>query len=94
MWGVISSHSKVQSEKARELQRAEIWLASSVIYLVYLLFHIAFIVNLDNSFWIPLWQRVIHGSLGIPSWERCGGWACALILGSTLVLTAWRVRLI
>jgi hypothetical protein len=97
MWGVIHSHSRVQSEKARELQRAQIWLAASVVCLVYLLLHIALTSNPNYNLWISSWQRVIHGHLGIPSWEHCGGWACSLILGLTLAIAAWRswlVRLI
>lgn len=97
IWGAIHAHSRVQSEKARELQRAQVWLMASVIYLVYLLLHIAFVVNLDNKFWIPFWQRMIEGHLRIPGWQSCGGWACPLILGLTLALVirrTWRVRLI
>jgi hypothetical protein len=97
MWGVLHKHSLVQSEKARELQRAQIWLAASVVYLVYLLLHIALIVNFDNNFWVPGWHRVVEGHLGIPGWQSCGGCACALILGLTLALAiwrSWRVRLI
>jgi hypothetical protein len=98
MWGTIQSHGKIHREKARELQRAQIWLAGSVVYLLYLLFHVAFLRSFINNFWITLWQRsVIHGPLGIPGWERCGGYGCALILGLTLALIAWRawrVRLV
>lgn len=96
MWGTIHSHGKVQSEKARELQRAQIWLAGSVVFLVYLLFHVAFL-SLVANFWIPLWQHMIQGYLGIPSWEHCGGYGCFLILGLTLALIirrAWLVRLV
>lgn len=97
IWGAIHAHSRVQSEKARELQRAQVWLMASVVYLVYLLLHIAFVVNLDNKFWVPFWQRMIEGHLRIPGWQNCGGWACSLILGLTLALVirrTWRVRLI
>ena len=90
IWGVLHSHSQVQSEKARELQRAQIWLAAAVVYLVYLLLHIALLVNFENKLWVPGWQRVVEGHLGIPNWQSCGGWACALILGLTLALAAWR----
>lgn len=96
MWGALHSHGTVQSEKARELRRAQVWLAGSVVYLVYLLLHVAF-VSPKNNFWVSLWQRMVQGHLGIPSWERCGGYGCTLILGLTLILVAWRawrVRLI
>jgi hypothetical protein len=90
MWGVIHSHSCIQSKKARELERAQIWLVAAVVCLLYLLLHIAFVVNLDNDFWIPAWQRMVQGHLGIPAWQSCGGWACGLILGLTLAFTLWR----
>jgi len=97
-WGTIHSHGKIHREKARELQRAQIWLAGSVVYLLYLLFHVTFLRSFINNFWITLWQRcMVEGHLGIPGWERCGGYGCALILGLTLALIgwrAWRVRLI
>jgi hypothetical protein len=94
MWGVIHSHGKIQSQKARELQRAQIWLAGSVVYLVYLLLHVAFLRSFENSYWIPLWQHVVQGYLGIPSWEHCGGYGCLLILGLTLALIIRRVSLV
>jgi hypothetical protein len=97
MWGTIHSHGKAQSKKARELQRAEVWLTGSVVYLLFLLFHAVFL-SFEANFWIPLWQRcVVKSPLGIPSWEHCGGFVCFLILGLTLVLIlrrAWLVRLI
>jgi hypothetical protein len=96
MWGTIHSHGRVQSEKASELQRAQIWLAGSVVYLVYLLFHVVFL-SFETNFWIPFWQRMVQGHLGIPSWEHCGGYGCLLILGLTLGLIirrAWLVRLV
>jgi len=94
MWGVIHDHGRIQSEKARELQRAQVWLTGSVIYLLYLLFHVAFLRGFDNNFWIPLWQRMVQGHLRIPSWEHCGGYGCILILGLTLALIVRRVCLI
>lgn len=93
MWGTIHSHGKAQSEKARELQCAEVWLTGSVIYLVFLLFHAVFL-SFESNVWIPLWQRMIESHLGIPSWERCGGYACFLILGLTLAFIVRRVWLV
>src|ERR1017187_1491880 len=98
MWGVIHSHGKIRSQKARELRRAQIWLAGSVVYLVYLLLHVAFLRSFDNSYWmIPLWHRVVPGCFGVPGWEHCGGCGGLLILGLTLafiIRRAWLVRLI
>ena len=91
MWGIVHSHGRVQSEKARELQRAEVWLEGAVIFLLYLLLQIAIILSPDNGFWVPLWQRVIQGHLGISVWQNYYGWARALILGLTWVLIGWRV---
>lgn len=97
MWGTIQSRATIQREKARELGRAQVWLAGSVVYLVYLLFHVAIRCSFGNDFWISLWQRMIHSHLWIPSWESCGNWACTLILGLTMALIirrVWLVRLI
>jgi len=99
MWGTIHSHSKVQSKKARELQRAEVWLTGSVVYLVLLLFHVAFLSfksNLWISVWQPIVQRMIQRHLWIPSWQNCTNfglwsWGCFLILALIMGWISWRV---
>lgn len=97
MWGVMQSHDKFQREKATELQRAQVWLAGSVAYLVYLLFQIAVVRTFHNGSWISLWQSMVQGHSWIPSWEILGDWGCALVLGLIMALVIWRacrVRLI
>jgi hypothetical protein len=97
MWGTIESHGNVQREKAAKVRKAEVWLTGSVIYLVYLLLHIAFVRSLSDHFWIAVGQCAIHNPLGIPGWQRLlsspgvlGGLLSSLILGLTLILIFWR----
>jgi hypothetical protein len=97
IWGTIASHGKVQEDKAAKLQRAQVWLTGAVIYLVYLLIHIALVRSLNDSLqdnsWIAFRQCMINNPLGIPCWQNllCSpspliGLVGALVLGLTLVL--------
>lgn len=103
MWGTIDSHDKLQREKAVKLQRAQVWLTGAVIFLLYLLFHIALVQSLTNpahkSFWIAL-GHLIMGHFGIGGWQFFlssssvgGGLVCAFILGLTFALIFWHSRL-
>lgn len=103
IWGTIASHGKVQKDKAANLQRAQVWLTGAVIYLVYLLLHIAFVRSFLNSFesnfWVALRQCVIHNPLGIACWQNflCSPGALsslvgALVLGLTMALVFWYSR--
>lgn len=103
IWGTISSHSRVQKDKAEKLQRAQVWLTGAVIYLVYLLLHVAFVRSFLDSFegdlWVALRQCVIHNHLGIACWQNllCSPGALstlagALVLGLTMVLIFWYSR--
>jgi hypothetical protein len=103
IWGTISSHGRVQDDKAKNLQRAQVWLTGAVIYLVYLLLHVAFFRSFDDvlkaNSWIALRQFVINNPLGIASWQNLlcspgalSGLCGALILGLTLALLVWYSR--
>jgi hypothetical protein len=96
MWGTIESHGTIQREKALELQRAQVWLMGGVVYLVYLLLHIAFVRSLSDNFWITLRQFALCNPLRIPGWQNLlsspgtlGGLICALVLGLTMTLVVW-----
>jgi hypothetical protein len=97
IWGTIASHSRVQEDKAKQLQRAQVWLIGAVVYLVYLLLHIAFVRSFLDSFecnfWVALRQCVIHNPPGIACWQNLlcspcalSGLVGALILGLTMIL--------
>jgi hypothetical protein len=98
IWGTIASHGRIQQDKAVKLQRAHVWLTGAVIYLVYLLLHIAFVQSsildgFERNLWVALRQSMIHNSLGIARWQNllCSPGALsslvgALVLGLTLVL--------
>jgi hypothetical protein len=101
LWGTIHYHAKAQKEKAARLQSAQVWLTGSVVYLVYLLLHVAFVLNLSKDFWIAVgkFSSGIGDPLGIPGWQgftsspsSFGGWLCGLILGLTFVTLIWRGR--
>jgi hypothetical protein len=74
MWGTIDSYYDRYLEKARQLQRAQVWLGGSVIFLVYLLCHFALVGSFGGRFWIAF--ESIFGkdhSLGIPPWQSLLG---------------------
>jgi hypothetical protein len=84
LWGTIDSHDKIHSTKATALQHAEVWLAGSVIFLVYLLLHIACVR-------IGLWQSMVKDFAGIPGWQvltssTSAGLLCGLVLGLTFIV--------
>jgi hypothetical protein len=70
MWGTVDSYYNRYLEKAKQLQRAQAWLRGSVVFLVYLLCHLAFVGSFGNRFWIALGS--IFGKdhpLGISLWQ-------------------------
>ena len=100
MWGTIKSHDKAQEEKVGKLKRAQLWLMGSVIYLVYLLLHIALVRSLSDSFWVAIGQCAICNPFRITGWQNflnspflLGGLACALILGLIFALIVRRSQL-
>jgi hypothetical protein len=98
MWGVIHSHGKNHEEKARDIQRAQIWLTGSVIFLLYLLVQVTLLVNLGDKGWIS-WWKAIKSPLSISRWQNLlscpgtlEGLAWAFVLGLTLILIYRRTR--
>lgn len=94
LWGSIDSHDKVQKGKAKKMKRAQVWLAGAVIFLVYLLFQVAFLRGLiafrqsaiQGHFWVSGWQGLFKTSSGL------GSLGFFLILGFTLAFVIWQSR--
>lgn len=94
---------KVQEDKAVKLQCAQVWLTGAVIYLVYLLLHVALVRSFNNSVeensWIALGQCVIRNPLWITCWQNLlsspsvlSGLFGTLLLGLTMALIVWYSR--
>jgi hypothetical protein len=98
LWETIDSHDVAQREKATTLRRAQVWLTGSIVFLVYLLLHVAFLRTFSNKFWLALGQfgGGIRNYSGIQGWQSLfsspgvlGGLICALILGLTFAFFIW-----